>query len=220
MSFYDRHTSIIIGIHPGLAGAIGPTSAADEIFTPGEEGWDTLVIPYIYRAADLTPEDCAVEYPQGAQLGTRKFWIVNAVPRRATAGLWIVEVTYKGWAAEKPVKVRIGSAAEQQRGEDVTIGLATYPKAQVQQNTPTITLVYLVEDAQDPAVEMTSSVGTAVTPPIDIEPPENTWPDLSDPLYHFPNGWVLMGSDQDRLPGTTAALVSDTYKYIQPISPG
>jgi hypothetical protein len=219
MSFTDRHTTILIGVGDWLDGE--ETPAIDEVLNPSEEGWDTLVVSYIHRVPELTPEDCATTYPQGAQLGTRKFWITSAKPVRRAPGVWIAEVSFKGWAGEKPVKVRVGSAAEQQQAENVEIiEVGTFAKAQIHQNTPTITISYLVEDVTDELVEMTSKVGSAQTPPETIDTPPNFWTSLDPFLYHFPNGWVLMGSDQDRLPGTTAALVSDTYKYIQAATPG
>jgi hypothetical protein len=217
MSFTDRTLGIFIGISPGLAGSSTP--AVDEFLDPSEDGWDTLTIHYLHRVATLTPEACAAAYPRGSQLGSRKFWITNAKPVRKGPGIWFAEVTFKGWASTKPIKVRVGSAAEQQQAENVEIiSVGTFAKAQIHQNTPTLTISYLVENAETSG--QTDNVGSAVTPPVTIDTPPNFWTSLDPYLYHFPNGWVLMGSDQDRLPGCLAALVSDTYKYIQAATPG
>jgi hypothetical protein len=67
---------------------------------------------------------------------------------------------------------------------------------------------------------MTSKVGTAQTPPVTIAVPDTVWDFLTEYVWHWPQEWVLMGSDQDRLSGTTAALVTDTYKYIRDKTPG
>ena len=46
------------------------------------------------------------------------------------------------------------------------------------------------------------------------------WDFLTLYVWHWPQGWVLMSSEQDRLPGATPALVTDNYKFIRDKTPG
>lgn len=227
MSFETRHPGAILIGGDALADAeVGVL--VDELLSPSEEGWDELTEYYFHRVPKFTTGELATLYPRGAQRGTETFWITNARPVRQGPGLWIVEVTYKGWDAAKPIKVRIGSAAEQQTAENVTITdelgdpIGTFAKVQIHQNTPTISVTRLSEDIENDG--MTALVGTAQYPPWEaiVDAPPNFWYSLDPYLYHYPNGWVLMGSDCDELPGTIprVGLITDTYKFIQDVSPG
>lgn len=219
MSFTTRHSPSIIIAASSITGMDG--EYLDEEFSPSEDGWDTLTETYIHVVPFLSAEDCETYYPRGTQHSSRTFWIVQSKPMRRASGLWLVEVTYKGWASLKPAKITVGSAAEQQTAENVTItGEGTFDKVQVDQNTPTISVSYLVEDVDfETQIEF---VGTEVGLPygVYITPPANFWTYLTEYVFHFPHGWVLTGSNQDRLPGCNAALVTDTYKYVQEVTPG
>jgi hypothetical protein len=197
----DRATAFIITL--GDLGEEPRFSHEEPSLTPA--GWDTLTQTYHCMRADLTAEDCAELFPIGARLGFRTWWIC--------------------WAASKPLAVVVGSNAEQQSGERMRFprfpGDETgqiFPKVQTHENSPTIRVSYLVEDIE--AEGITSLVGTAVTPPVEVAVPASVWVYLNNYVYHWPNGWALMESAQDRLPGTSAALVNDSYRYIRQITPG
>lgn len=182
-----------------------------------DEGWDNLTITYATKRASLTAEELAALFPLGTQLGSRKWWVTGSKPMCVALGLWKAEVSFKGWASEKPAKISVGAAASQFERENVLFpGPVTYSRVSFQGNTPTMRVVYLLENY---AGAPTSSVGQSVTPPDPIAVPEAVWAALSNQTYNFPNGWVLMGSEPDRLPGSTACLVSDSYKYIYEFQP-
>lgn len=214
MSLTDRVTSILIGTGSLISGSSAP--AVDEVFTPGEEGWDSLIVHYAHRVATLTGEQIAAAYPQGAQLGTRKFWITSAKPVRKGPGLWFAEVAFKGWASTKPYKISVGATAENQTAEPATIDSVLYNRVSIHQNNPTIRVSYLVENYTALA---TNQVGTSQSPPASIATPLEIWTSLADPVYHYPNGWVLMSREPDVIPGATPALVTDTYKWIRAWTP-
>ena len=105
-------------------------------------------------------------------------------------------------------------------------GMLAFKSMKVQQfpdlDLPTITVSasYLVPDITASGVSKSGLVGKKQTPPITIDVPPTIWAWLTIYVYHWPQGWVLMGSEQDRLPGCNAALVTDQYKYIRARSPG
>lgn len=204
-----------------------PWKKLDEVPNITDEGWDTLSISYAFLVHTLTAETCASYFPPGRQLSGRKFWCISSRPSRAGAGIWTVEVSYKGWAATKPAKIRVGAGADQQSGENVRVpnpppatGTSLFKKISVLESTPTISITYLKDDITP---EDTLAVGCATAPPAWAQPPgvaASGWDALVEFTYHWPNGWVLMGREQDRLPGApNVGLVTDTYKFIRPITP-
>jgi len=233
MSFESRHQSFLIhsgALTTGTVTLPGGQVAyeGDEEATINEEGWDSLSKPYFMLRASLTAEQCAVMFPAGARLGTRTWWIAGARPVRVAAGFFRVDVTFKGWAdVAKPAKIRVGASGEQQSAENVrapesvgdTVG-AIFAKVQTHENMPTVSVAYLVPDITASGVANTDKVGTAQDPPVTIAVPDTVWSFLTTYVYHWPNGWVLMGSEQDRLPGSDAALVIDSYKYVRDKTPG
>ena len=222
MSFTSQHASILIGPSSVLGGALVKLTEEPSL---SNEGWDTLTVTYAQRVAFCTAEALAALFPVGARLGTRTWWIAAAQISSAYAGLQIYTVTFRGWAGAKPAKITVGSAADQSGGENVrapqyegdAVG-AIYAKVQTHENMPTVTVAYLSENVATSA--QTAQVGKKQTPPTFIQVPETVWAMLTVYVYHWPSGWVLMGSEQDRLPGTVAALVTDTYKYIREKTPG
>jgi len=220
MSFTDRQTSILIS---GAAAFATTPTAVEEIPEINDEGWDSLAVTYTLQKATLTAEDLAKLFPIGTRLDNRFWWVVSVRPKLLARGLWLITVNYKGWALAKPIKVNVGCSADQQSGTNITTPKGTYSKVETHEPGLTISVSYLVEDvdSKTPAVSsMTKKVGTEVEPPISITVPESVWAYLNLFVYHFPNGWVLMSTEQDRLAGTTAALVKDAYKYIRDKTPG
>lgn len=226
MSFTTRLRSILIA--PGTVFTDTPT-LVDESADLTEEGFDTLTLTYAMRRAALTAEHCAALFPQGSQIGSRKFWIVSARPQRVAAGFWLAEVVCKGWASNKPAKVRVGAGAETQSGKNVIAPTVPNPispadfevfaAVQTRENTPTVSVSFLAEDLNTYA--QTHLVGRAVSLPagISVAVAYSIWSTLSTYTYHWPNGWVLMASEQDRIPGTDAGFVTNSYLYVRPITP-
>lgn len=217
MSLTTRHTSILIGLSSRLANNT-PILVMEEP-TINNEGWDSLTQLWTIRDASVTAEALAAAFPIGAQLGTRKWWITGMKPTERAPGFWTVLVTFAGWAATKPALVKVGSSAASQSATNVTLpDTSVADKLETHQNTPTLTISYLVADVT--VAPKTGYVGTALTPPVTIATPASIWASIADAVTHFPSGWVLMGSAEDRLPGTLAAYVTDTYQYIQQYTPG
>lgn len=216
MSLTTRHTSLLIGLSSRLGSAT--PALVNEVPNITNEGWDTLTQLWTIRSATLTPEAVAALFPIGAQLGSRAWWITGAKPEERAPGFWTVLVSYAGWAATKPALVRVGSAAASQSASNVTLpDTSVADKLETHQNTPTLTISYLKADVS--SFPKTSYVGTALTPPVTIAVPASIWASIADAVTHFPSGWVLMGSAEDRLPGSPAAYVTDTYQYIQTYTP-
>lgn len=224
MSLTNRQRSVMIG----LASRLGDDSLvlAHEEPSLSNEGWDVLTQIWTTRRAALTAETAATLFPVGARLGGRNWWIVGSVPQEKAPGFWVVTVSFKGWAATKPTKITVGAASDQQSAENarapVSVGDtegAIFAKLQTHENMPTITASYLVEDITGGA-NKSALVGTAQTPPITLAVAATVWAILEIYTYHWPNGWVLLAHEQDRLPGANAAQVTDTYKYVRDKTPG
>lgn len=220
MSLLSRHSTYVIT--DALTAGGQPVFSTEEA-TINEEGFDVLRQTYHYLAKKCTPEICAIFFPTGSPLAGRKWWVTGARPVNIGVGIWRIEVDYKGWAGPKPMKVVVNSAAEQQSAEAVAApdgagGGAVYAKVQTHQSVPEITVSYIVENVS--MASKTSQVGTAQTPPVARQPPPNVWTTLPVFVYHWPNGWVLTHSAENVLPGTTVAVVTDTYKYIFDKTPG
>jgi hypothetical protein len=216
MSLTSRHFSILIGLSDRLA-TTSPVLVNEEP-TLTNEGWDHLTQIYTVTRATLSPETLAGLFPVGARLGSRNWWITGSRAQERAAGFWIVALDYSGWAQTKPSVIRVGASAASQTAENVIADGTLRPKVETHQNTPTITVSYLVANVA--TAPKTGLVGTEVSPPVSISVPSSVWATLNPYLYHFPNGWVLMESAEDRLPGATAALVTDTYQYFQIATPG
>ena len=221
MSFLDRHTAMIIGGPATTTDFLGgfPTLISEDP-TITNNGWDTLIRTFALRRPTLTPEDLAALYPIGNQIGTRTWWITGSKPQQFAPGVWLAIVDCKGWASAKPLLVKVGAVADSQSADSVTIAGATYAKVEVHENAPTVTVSYLVANIDADGVDKTALVGTAQSPPVTIAVAATGWSGLTKYTYHYPNGWVLMGSDHDRLPGCNATLVTDSYKYIRSKTPG
>lgn len=219
MSFLTRQTSIIITAGADFSAI--PT-AVEEIPEINDEGWDALTITYVVKKPTLTAEELAKLFPIGTRLDNRFWWVIGCSPKLAAPGLWLITVKYKGWAIDKPIKVKVGGSADQQSAQNTQTPKGYYAKIEVHEPGITVAVSYLVEDVDATTPESaskTDKVGTELTPPVTIKVPPSGWTYLSTYIYHFPNGWVLMSSEQDRLVGTTAALVTDNYKYIRDKSP-
>lgn len=223
MSFESRSQAILIGKGSLMTGTLTKVLEEPEITN---EGWDTLTVTYYQRLATCTPEELAALFPVGGRLGTRKWWIVAVKSTEVAPQFWKFVVNFKGWGSTKPAVIRVGSSANQQSASNIlapstvgdTVG-AVYAKLETHEATPTVAVTYLVENIVIDS--LSDEVGTARTPPVSgIDVPATVWGMLTEFVWHWPQGWVLMGNDQDRLPGTSAALVTDNYKFIRAKTPG
>lgn len=212
---FTRFGSRIIGLPELLSStALIPL---EETPVQNEEGWDTLTINYVTKRPSLSIEELAALFPLGTRLGSRNWWVIGSKPSCVAQGIWKAEVTFQGWAAAKPVKITVGAAAEQQSAENTTItGVGTFAKVSVSENMPTMRVTYLLGNWADAP---TNQVGRTRTPPDPVAVPASFWDYLTTFTYNYPNDWVLMACNLDRIPGATAALVSEDYKFIRAITP-
>ncbi len=221
MSLYTRKEAILVGASAGfLAGT--PEMLSEEVAI-SETGWDNLTQLWAVRRDSLTAEDLAAAYPVGSKLTDRNWWLVAAKPVQRLAGMHVFELGFKGWAAAKPVKIQWGSSVDQQSDENVTGpapggGTAVYARVQVNEATPGFTAQYLVspvDSTTTPALSVGRPLTRAEAPPV----PDSVWTTLVKFVYHWPNGWVLMNLEADILAGTTAGLITESYKYIRDKTP-
>jgi hypothetical protein len=196
-----------------------------EEYTPAASGFETLVRYYYVRTTEIDDAILQVHFPIGGQLGFRTWWILHPHPKQIAPGFWEIAVTFKGWAGTKQPVITVGASAESQSATNVkfpryigdTVG-KIFQKAQTHENLPTMRVSYLVENVQEE--KQTEKVGTALDPPVELAVPPSIWNFLNKYVYHWPNGWVLMESAQDRLPGCNAAFVTDSFRYIRTYTPG
>lgn len=214
MAFTDKIDSILIH---GAELATGNWVAADEKAQLSADGWDSLTVTYYRLAGSFSVEQTTLQFPIGGRLGGRRWWVNSfSGPHCVGGGIYKVDVTYKGLAMNHPVVVSYGAAAEQQSVDSAIINGVPRGKTSVHENTPTATVRYIIESL---SLAPTGQVGTSKVPPSAPAVAPTFWASLASPTYHYPNGWVLMGSNTTPLPGTTVAIVSDDYKYIRELTP-
>ena len=215
MSFTDRSTSILISDESLRDGT---WQWLDE--TPGisPDGWDTLSVKYVkYSPTFLTGESAGLDFATGSKLADRNFWAQGIAGPNCMGGLlYVITVTYKGFAATQPAVLSYSTAAEQQQGENILTPDGLFARVATSQNVPTVNVRYILPDINN---SLTGSVGSELEPPSPLSTPPSVWDFLTQFTYNWPNGWVLMGSNPTPLPGTTVALVSDDYQHIQAITP-
>jgi len=218
--FLDRYKGIHI---TNLTNELSSWTPLDETGSRAAFGWDSLSIPYVKSSGvAITLEDVAGTFKIGDPLGTRNFWVQDLeAPKAKGGGLWVCVVHYKGLAGVQPVNVSYGSSGEQQSASPAIINGIAHDNVSIHQNAPTATARYIQLTVNSgTTLGQTENVGTAQTPSDAPDAPGNFWISLATPIYHFPNGWVLMGSDVDKLTGVDVGLVTDSYQYIQEYTPG
>lgn len=218
--FTDRHNGILVS---NAALQDGQWHAGEEKGTRSANGWDSLSIPYrIMSGGVLTLDVVASAFPIGQKLISRNFWtqgLGDLVCRGS--GFWELMVHYKGLAGTQPIVVTYGSSGNEQSASPARINGIDHEKVSIHQNAPTCTVRYIqLTTTLGAALGQTEKVGTSQVPPSAPDSPPNFWDTIAEPVYHHPNGWVLMGSDVVPLPGTTVGLVSDSYQHQQALTPG
>jgi len=196
-----------------------------EEYTPAPSGFETLVRYYYARASEIDDAVLQQNFPIGAQLGFRTWWILHPHPKQIAPGFWEIQVTFKGWAGTKFPVITVGASAESQSVQNMRFPRYVgdlvgqiFAKGQTHENLPTMRVSYLVENVGEE--KQTEKVGTAQDPPVELSVPPTIWSYLNEYVYHWPNGWVLMESAQERLPGANAAAVTDSFRYIRTFTPG
>jgi hypothetical protein len=143
------------------------------------------------------------------------WWAANIRARRKAGNIWIAEVGCKGLLDPRGIKVRGRSSVEQQSAENVGVpGAGTRKKVQVLESSPTVELEY-ISFSEPP----TRRVGLTGYPLITPATRQSVWSSLEDPVYHYPNGWVMVDIDWEKLVGANVWLIREIWAKIFPFSP-
>ncbi|MEI6606026.1 MAG: hypothetical protein WCP35_11995 [Verrucomicrobiota bacterium] len=234
---FPRHTTVLIGgsAESGSFLAGTPTLLTEQP-TLTQDGWDSLTATFALRCASLTAEALAAIWPIGTQYGERNWWVTGSRPTCIAPGVWTAAVDYKGFAAAKPTSITWGSSADIYKSTnpgppvgmtdpDKLAAWASYMSVETTEANPTFTHKYITTNVSATPEEggpPTSSLGASLIAAAMNQPTvgDSRWANLTKYVYHFPNGWVLMSVTADILPGTSVALVTETYKYVPSITPG
>lgn len=202
--------------------ANGAADLLDRVPQESESGWDTMRDTYLVRddAAGYDPVAAvAARLQRGSVLPGMNMWIVSRSPRVKAKGLFLVEVVSMGLLSPRGYKVTYDAGSASQSGKDITINSTLYPKVQVVESAVTATLEYIFLGNSN---SKTALVGTAAPPPGGWQPTvrASIWAAITDPTYHYPNGWIYDKTNLTNLPGQSFVwLVRDLYRYQYPFSP-
>lgn len=184
--------------------------------TTNDTGWDTtrLVVAKDFRNSAVGGLDIVKDWPIGRRLAGN-FWCTGATPERVAANIWTCEVRGKGLAANRPWKINISGAVEQQESP-VPIpvpGLGGLWRTQVMESNPRLEVEYISFNRPQ-----TQLIGTAGVPPYAMAVRSSVWSYLLNPLVHFPNGWVLIDMPAEKLAGAEVWLVKEVWQYVHRFS--
>ncbi len=222
MPLTNRYPGGLLVMGDGLAE--GTPELLDETPELTNDGWDYLKQKWLVidRSVSGPAAVAAAHFPRGNQLAGLNMWFTSATPRSHGRACYIVETTAAGILSARGYKISTSAAAASQSAENTTT--PPYPpgvlrsKLEVVENQVTCDVSYISLGA-GPRTHLTA---TALEPPEPPPTPTSGWTWLADPTYHYPNGWVLMASDGDGLPGvphSDICLVVDRYQYIHALSP-
>lgn len=192
----------------------------DETPNFATDGWDGLKRKYFIFDSSTNDLRTAIaaHFPRGAPL-TTNMWVTEVSGRKVAANSFLLDVDAKGLLSARGLRISTSAAVATQSAERVyTPDNVLRNKIEVAENQVTCDISY-ISLGSGPQTQLT---GKASTPPSAPPTPASVWTSLADPTYHYPNGWVLMGTDSESLPGvpnTTICLVTDRYQFIHTYSP-
>jgi len=205
-----------------LLGAIGDGvgiqrwTHVDDEATETESGWDTLVSRYYARAASATLA-LAMVPKRGDKHATLDAWVTSREPRRLAGDVWEIMVRHVGLLSPRGHKISVRCMDAPRSVQLLSVDSRVWPQAQVHESTISVVHQYIAIGEIPP----TSAVSRPATPPDPIPAiAETAWASLARVTHHWPHGWILSGRDPEYPPGVTnAALVTDTYTWIQENTP-
>jgi len=206
----------------------GQSALLERLPSESEAGWDSMRDRYLLRndAAGVDPHEAIDGFmARGTQVSGKTMWVVSRQPRCLAWGLFEVEVVSLGLLSARGLRVRYDAGANSTSGENVDVpGIGLVSRAEGQESQVTCDIEYIVTSGYAPGDGSfyTADVGTATDPPSGWKPTvkDSIWESIGDPTYHYPNGWVLMTSSLENLPGLdTVWLIRDRYQYIYAASP-
>lgn len=213
MAFNTRRQALVIT-------DLGSSYELDEsIPRRNAEGWDDWMGVF-YRRGAVSAAGLAGDWPIGSKLSSAAIdgadlWVQGVTERPVGCGIYRVEVSAKGLLYQRGTVVCYGAAAQLQSAENVTIDGTTYARAEVCESDVTAQVRYISDDPP------TENVGQSRTPARAPQVRSSGWNSIENPLYQYPNGWVLMSTSAEPLPGVSPAiyLISDDYQYRYPFVP-
>lgn len=184
----------------------------DSIPEATESGWDRLRARYVkdYGATTKQGHQVAAEFGIGeATVSGQNFWTVGIQPVQLGANIWACDLVGHGILESRPIKVRGRSGVEQQQGTGDIPGHIGV-RALVLESAPTVEISYVQVGGLPP----TDLVGLAGTPAFVPAVRSSVFTGITNPLYHYPYGWVFMDIDWDMIPGGAAYLITEIWAYI------
>lgn len=220
MSFNTFYRTHPIAILP--EGATLPyAEILEDTPTMPSDGWDSLKRRVLVIDPSITSVHAAIaaHYPRGMQLSGLNMWVTDGTGRMLSGGMFLLEIDARGILTSRGYKISTSAAVSVQSGTNIIdIDSILRPKIEVAENQVTCDVSYISLGA----APRTNLTGRNATPPSAPPTPASIWTWLADPTYHYPNGWVLMASDGEGLPGvalSTVSLVVDRYQFIHQFSP-
>jgi hypothetical protein len=193
----------------------------DRVPQEADSGWDTMRDTYLVRYDTGMDPKVALDHfhARDTQVSGFSMWVVNRTARCVGPGIFRMEVVSMGLLSARGYKVRYGSASDLQTKDNVVIDGVTHPHAALRESSVAAELEYVAIGLSPSSI--TELVGTASPPPSPWAPAvrASIWAGISDPTYHYPNGWIYDTADMENLPGlTTVWLVKARYLYQYPYS--
>lgn len=180
-----------------------------------DAGWDSASATYLKKfATTATADTVAAEWEIGDTL-LSSFYLTNARVSPVRGGIWRANVSGKGLISTRPIRVTTGATVTQSNVENVTISGTHYDRAEIKEGTPTVDIEYALSGFDPPL----ASVGLAGTPDWSPSVRASIWSTIENPLYHFPNGWVLMECTAEQLLDLSLWLVRERWAYVFAWSP-
>lgn len=200
----------------------GGWEAWEDDVKKGDSGWDErhTTMAKDFGATGTDGQAIANAFRIGAPApGGGNFWITGVGgSRNVGGGIWTTIVSSKGLSAARPIKVRGKTSVQQSQGSSIWIFESGYPnfvnKLEALESSPTVEIERISFTQPQ-----TGEVGRAGVPAYAVAVRASVWGSLTDPLWHFPSGWVMVDIDWDKLTGVNVWLIKETWAWIPKITP-
>lgn len=181
-----------------------------------DSGWDSLRLEYVAYRPGQPLSAIALEWPVGLQIEGLNFWVQRAKVREIGGGHVAADLHCLGLLQPKGEKVRWSTATQLQGGENIFANGATRSRVLSMESVPVAEVERLIIGGT-PATNLVGTVHTPTpTPPVRA----SYWSGLTDPTYHWPNGWVLLDLTADQLRNVSNAwLERRVWQYVFAQSP-
>jgi len=186
----------------------------DEKWDIPESGFDTCVRPYRSFGTSRNPTS---EFSLGDTHPNFGNMYVSSLsfqyPKNSTIEL---DVTFKGLRTDKGTKRTARAYGEKiSTTNDLGVGApGGILSSEVSEAKVSVTESYILLSQPN-----MSQVSTAGTPQDPTDVPPYLWALITDPIYIYPNGWVLENRVFDQINGADVYFVTDEWVYYHPFKP-